>query len=183
MEVSDILYDKLSDICFFSETKLDDSFNQHSFNVPGYKAFRNDNNCSGGGLIAYVRSNLPARRRPDLELNNPIETIVLDVYINNRKWAIVGAYRPPSVDNKTFSDLFTRGMDRISTIYDNILIVGDLNYDTLDKNKGATLLDLCDIFDFSNLIKSATCYMKNCVPSLVDVILTNQPRLCFNSRI
>ena len=36
-------------------------------------------------------------------------------------------------------------------------------------------------FDFSNLIKSATCYMKNCVPSLVDVILTNQPRLCFNS--
>ena len=87
----------------------------------------------------------------------------------------------PSVDNKTFSDLFTRGMDRISTIYDNILIVGDLNYDILDKNKGATLLDLCDIFDFSNLIKSATCYMKNCVPSLVDVILTNQPRPCFNS--
>ena len=110
-----------------------------------------------------------------------MKTIVLDVYINNRKWAIVGAYRPPSVDNKTFSDLFTKGMDRISTIYDNILIVGDLNYDTLDKNKGATLLDLCDIFDFSNLIKSATCYMKNCVPSLVDVILTNQPRLCFNS--
>ena len=36
-------------------------------------------------------------------------------------------------------------MDRISTIYGNILILGDLNYDTLDKNKGATLLDLCDI--------------------------------------
>ena len=72
-------------------------------------------------------------------------------------------------------------MDRINTIYDNILIVGDLNYDTLDKNKGTTLLDLCDIFGFSNLIKSSTCYMKNCVPSLVDVILTNQPRLCFNS--
>ena len=51
---------------------------------------------------------------------------------------------------------------------------------TLWIKKGATLLDLCDIFD-SNLIKSATCYMKNCVPSLVDVILTNQPRLCFNS--
>ena len=65
-------------------------------------------------------------------------------FINNRKWDIVGAYPPPSVDNKTFSDLFTRGMDRISTIYDNILIVGDLKYDTLAKSKGATLLDLCD---------------------------------------
>ena len=23
--------------------------------------------------------------------------------------------------------------------------------------------------------------MKNCVPSLVDVVITNQPRLCFNA--
>ena len=142
MELSDILYDRLSDICFFAETKLDDGFNQHSFTVPGYKAFRNDRNCSDGGLIAYVRSNLPARRRPDLELELPIETIVLDVTVNNRKWAIVGVYRPPSMDNKLFTDLITKGMDRITTKFDNIVLAGDLNYDTLDKTKGATLLDL-----------------------------------------
>ena len=94
MELGEILYDKLTDICFFSETKLDDTFNQSSFDVPGYRSFRNDRNCSGGGLIAYVRSNLPARRRPELEFCSPIETIVLDVVINNRKWALVGAYRP-----------------------------------------------------------------------------------------
>ena len=73
-------------------------------------------------------------------------------------------------------------MDKISTEIDNIVIAGDLNYDTLNKDKGATLLDLCDIFDFTNLIKSATCLKKNCIPSLVDVIFTNQPRFCFNSR-
>ena len=28
IELGDILYDKLSDICFFAETKLDDTFNQ-----------------------------------------------------------------------------------------------------------------------------------------------------------
>ena len=72
-------------------------------------------------------------------------------------------------------------MDHISTKFDNILLTGDLKYDTLGKTKGATLLDLCDIFDLSNLIKVATCFMKNCVPSLVDVVLTNQPRLCFNA--
>ena len=71
--------------------------------------------------------------------------------------------------------------DRITTKFDNIVLAGDLNYDTLDKTKGATLLDLCDIFDFSNLKKTATCFMKNCVPSLVDVVITNQPRLCFNA--
>ena len=58
MEIGEILYDKLADICFFGETKLDHTFNQLSLNVPEFKAFRNDRNGSGGGLIAYVRSNM-----------------------------------------------------------------------------------------------------------------------------
>ena len=98
-EISDVLYDKLTDICFFAETKLDITFNDNLFNIPQYKSFLNDRNSSGGGLIAYVRSNLPARRRHYLEFDSPIETIVLDIQINNRnnrKWAIIGAYRPPS---------------------------------------------------------------------------------------
>ena len=181
IELGEIQYEKLTDICSFTETKLDDTFSQSSFDVPGYKAFRNDRNCSGGGLIAYVRSNLPARRRPDLELCFPIESIVLDVVINNRKWAIIGIYRPPSMDNTLFTNLFTKGMDLITTKFDNLLVLGDLNYDLLDRTKGSTLLDMCDIFDFKSIIKSATCFMKNCQPSLVDVILTNQPRLCFGA--
>ena len=54
MEVGELLYDKFSDICIFAETKLDDTFNQLSFNVVDYMAFRNDRNASGGGLMAYV---------------------------------------------------------------------------------------------------------------------------------
>ena len=56
---------------FFAETKLDDTFNKCNFNVTNYKAFRNDRTASCGGLIAYVWSNLPARRRPDLEFKQP----------------------------------------------------------------------------------------------------------------
>ena len=72
-------------------------------------------------------------------------------------------------------------MDLISTRFDNVLTLGDLNYDCLDRTRGSTLLDLCDIFDIKNIIKTATCFMKNCQPSLVDVILTNQSRLCFGA--
>lgn len=92
MELGDILYDKLTDICFFAETKLDDTFNQVSFNVPGYKSYRNDRSNSGGGLMTYVCSNLPVRRLTELEMNSPIESIVLDVIINNRRWTMIGAY-------------------------------------------------------------------------------------------
>ena len=48
-------------------------------------------------------------------------------------------------------------------------------------SKGSTISDLCDIFDFKNLIKTATCYMKNSTSSLVDVILTNKSQFCFNA--
>ena len=37
------------------------------------------------------------------------------------------------------------------------------------------LADTCDMFDLSNLVKSATCF-KSEIPSLVDVILTNKPK-------
>ena len=40
---------------------------------------------------------------------------------------------------------------------------------------------MCDIFDFKNLIKSPTCFMKKFTPSLVDVILTNKTQFCFNT--
>ena len=90
-------------------------------------------------------------RRTDLEFDTPIESIVLDVIINNRKWAVLGTYRPPSVKNNVFTDMFTKGLDKIFTQYDNVFIAGELKYDMLDKSKGATLSDMCDIFDLSSL--------------------------------
>ena len=61
------------------------------------------------------------------------------------------------------------------------MVTGDLNYDCLEPSKSKTLIDICDIFDLTNMVKSATCFMKNCNPSLVDVILTNKPRFFFNA--
>lgn len=40
--------------------------------------------------------------------------------------------------------------------------------------------DICDVFNLSQLVSKPTCYMKGCTPSLVDIILTNKERLCFN---
>ena len=82
------------------------------------------------------------RHRPDFELESPVETVMLDVCIKNRKWAVVGAYRTPWVDIKLFSDIVTKGTDNIATQFDNIILLGDLNYDCLDKSKGSTLFDV-----------------------------------------
>jgi hypothetical protein len=42
--------------------------------------------------------------------------------------------------------------------------MGDLNFDMLNDKKCQALKD------FSQLVLKPTCFMKNCIPSLVDVV-------------
>ena len=67
------------------------------------------------------------------------------------------------------SEQLTITIDKCITQYDHYLLMGDLNYDLLCKNKGETLFDLMELFDLCNLIKEPTCFMKNCKNSLLDV--------------
>ena len=64
--------------------------------------------------------------------------------------------------------------------YENIHVLGDLNFDMLKIQKYTTLNDMCDVFNLSQLVSKETCFMKGFTPSFVDVILTNQKNLCFN---
>ena len=87
-DLSDLFSDKLVDILFISETKLDSTFKQGQFDVPGYKHFRKDMNAHGCVILAYFRSYLPASQRPDIALLH-IENIIIEITILGRKWAIV----------------------------------------------------------------------------------------------
>ena len=35
---------------------------------------------------------------------------------------------------------------------------------------------------YKNIVKNATCFKKDCIPSLVDVILTNKPKSCVHTQ-
>ncbi len=48
-------------------------------------------------------------------------------------------------------------------------------------NKGKVIFDFIELFDLSNLVKEPTCFMKNCSPSLIDIILTNNRKLCIRT--
>ncbi|KAK2179388.1 hypothetical protein NP493_493g01000 [Ridgeia piscesae] len=82
--------------------------------------------------------------------------------------------------NASFIDDFTRCIDKVHVHFDNIIVIGDLNYDLVKPDKSQPLHTVCDIFDFTNLIKTPTCFMKDAPPSMLDVILTNRPSLLFN---
>jgi hypothetical protein len=58
---------------------------------------------------------------------------MIEILINKRKWLISGLYRPQSINDNNFNKDFIDTFDKISTLYDNVLILGDINYDMLSE--------------------------------------------------
>ena len=95
-ELSDLFSSMLVDILFITATKLDPSFSLAQFDIPNYRSFRKDRTGRGVGILTHVRSDLPTRQRPDLELQH-VESITIETTVCGRKWAIVCVYRPYSM--------------------------------------------------------------------------------------
>ena len=63
--------------------------------MDGYQMFRNDRKKGGGGLMAYVSSNLPFKHvRPQRNFKT-MELLAFDTKIGASDLLIVGIYRPP----------------------------------------------------------------------------------------
>ena len=177
--ICELLTSNTIDMLFLAETKIDDQFPDAQFQVNNYHFWRADRTAYGGGIAAYVRSDLPCDRKKILEFKN-IESICIEILVGNKKWLISGVYRPQTINDKTFNDDFIKTCDKITTKYDNFMYIGDLNYDFLDEKKCAPLVSVCDILDLTNLVKRPTCFTKIADPTLNDVILTNSPNNCMN---
>ena len=56
------MLDKSIDIFLTSETKLDDSLPSAQFKIEGFTTpYRYDSNNKGGGLLFYIREDIPSR--------------------------------------------------------------------------------------------------------------------------
>ena len=75
---------KLQPVLFtVAETKLDNSFNDSQFAVTNYRIFRQDGSpSSSGGLLSYVRCDIPCRRVPTLE-TKVVGMIAVELRIKN----------------------------------------------------------------------------------------------------
>lgn len=88
------------DILIVSETKLDSSFPSSQFHVDSFRMCRADRNIHGGGLMAFVRSDICFSvirkfKTSAAKLSTfRTESMVLKVKINKSWMTIVGIYRP-----------------------------------------------------------------------------------------
>ena len=68
------------DILMISETKIDDTFPESQFLIEGFsKPFRLDRTAKGGGILLYIREDIPCRCIKQTTLNNSFEGFFVEL--------------------------------------------------------------------------------------------------------
>ena len=98
-----------------------------------------------------------------------LEILLLEIYENNRKWLLLGVYKPPNQNDIEFLNRIGAILDYYSQKYDNVIIIVDFNITT----KNTHLQSMMQAYNLNNLIKEPTCFQSN-NPSQIDLILTIQ---------
>ena len=81
------------DIFMLSESKLNDRFPLSQFLIDGFHApLRFDRDENGGGIMLYIRDNIPARV---LSHHFPsAESVFVEIILHKKKWLISCSYNP-----------------------------------------------------------------------------------------
>ena len=169
--LSDLVKGKV-DVLLISETKIDDSFLKGQFLIQGFSApYRLDRNCQGGGLMLFVREDIPSNLLT-IE-DKPIESFYVELNLRNSKWLINCSYNSHKNNIGTHLDRISQSLDVFSSKYERFLLVGDFNVAVEETH----MKSFCENYALTNLIRQPTCYKNPDCPTCIDLImLTNVPR-------
>ena len=85
------------DILILVETKIDSTFTNSQFLIDGYtQPYRADRNRHGGGILIYVREDIPSKKLSKHTFPNDIEGIFVEINLRKTKILLFGSYHPPS---------------------------------------------------------------------------------------
>ena len=164
------------DILVVGETKLDGTFPEEQFKIKGYKKpYREDRNGNGGGVVIYVREDIPSQQMKKHKFSKNVEALIVEINLRKNKLLLVGTYHSTNKEYGTTDLVFLEQMGfalDVYSSYDKFLIAGDLNIE-----EGQECLDdFMDEFHAKNMVKEPTCFKNPENPSCIDLFITNSYR-------
>ena len=165
------------DILMISETKIDASFPIGQFLLNGYRTpFRLDRKAHGGGILLYVREDIPSKHL--LVEENLIEGFFVEINLRNKEmWLLSCSYNPKKTFLSNRITELSKSLDLFTTKYERLLFLGDFNAGMED----SSIKIFCSNFNLTSMINKPTCYKNPDKPTCTDLILTNCPRSFQNS--
>ena len=166
-----ILTDQISgnaDVMIISQTKLDDSFPESKFKIPGYSSpIRLDRDRNGGGIMVFVREDITAKFLSFED--KPIEALFIELNFRKNKWLLSCSYNPNKNNISDHLQRLRNSLDLYSAKYEKIILIGDFNVSLEDSH----METFCESYGLKNLIKAPTSHKNPQNPSCIDLILRN----------
>ena len=176
----DILRKGLLDILCITETKLDNTYADALFRCTGFKCYRKDRSSSSGGMLVYIREDIPHNRLEKCEINDQschFENVLFQFQTKNSKFKLACVYKNPRVPSGKFLQLSSQFLDAMTLDGDEIVMLGDFNIDMLTANNEVSN-ELCDIYGLENIIVSPTCFKSEKGTLLDPVLVSNKYKFC-----
>ena len=161
------------DLLMISGTKLDSSFLNAQFYMKSCsKPYRLGRASKGGGIILYVREDIPLKLIYSSCINHDKEYFLVELNLRKQKWLIICNFNTHKTMIKGYLEYISKEIDSHSSMHDNFLLLGDFNSEPTEE----AMKSFYPIHNFKNLLDKPTCYKNPTNPSCVDLIITNKPR-------
>ena len=136
------------DILMVSETKFDMSFQTSQFVIQGFPApFRLDRTNTGGGILVYVRDNIPSKLLNISYVSSDTECLAIEINLRKTKWLLICSYNPHKNNISNHLMNLSKIIDRNSSRYDKYLCIGDFNSEISE----TALRNFSDLYKLKNL--------------------------------
>ena len=155
-----------------SVTKLDYTFPHDLYHLEDFSnPYRLDRNSHGGGILVYVRDNIPSNLvKLDQKLEN-FEGFFIELELSKKnKWLLSYPHNPHKGNTKQHLSNIIKSLDESNSKYDNILIIGGL---TTEMSKHS-LNKLCQTCNLESIVNKSTCFKNSKILSCIDLLLTNE---------
>ena len=159
-----LLVTSIFDILIIIETKLNDTFALSQLHIGFSTPYRLDRNRNGGGLIIYIREDIPSKIITKHCFPKDMETLFIGLNFRKCKRLLCGLYHPPSQKDKYLFDNIDKALDVYSP-YEKVILSGDFT---------SQIAENCiDTFMYQHNLQStnkeASCYKNPNNPSCIDL--------------
>ena len=126
--------------------------------------FRYDRNSHGGGILIFIREDIPTKIISITPLKD-FEGIFVELNFRKKKILLCYSYNH-------HLNILGKILDTQMKIYGNFLIVRDFNFEMTE----SVMENFCGTYHLHNVIKDPTCFKNPDKSSYIDLLLTNFPK-------
>ena len=131
--------------------------------------YKCDRNRLGGGVMVYVRNDIPNKQSVKHKLPEDTEGVFVEVNLRKTKYLIFGAYRPTYQSVKCFFKHVGFALDTYRQPQKKFLCPGDFNTEDTEP----VLSEFLANYVCNNLFKDKTCFKNPENLRCIDLFITN----------